>query len=41
MSAGASTEPGGYSNFDERNWRPKTPQPGEQSMWLTSAALPR
>lgn len=30
MSAGASTEPGGYSNFDEQTWRPKTPQPGEQ-----------
>lgn len=30
MSAGASTEPGGYSDYDERTWRPRTAQPGEQ-----------
>jgi 2-iminoacetate synthase len=30
MSAGASTEPGGYSDYDEASWRPRTPQPGEQ-----------
>lgn len=30
MSAGASTEPGGYSDYDETTWRPRTVQPGEQ-----------
>ena len=31
MSAGASTEPGGYSShFDESTWTPKADQPGEQ-----------
>lgn len=30
MSAGASTEPGGYSDYDETTWRPRIAQPGEQ-----------
>jgi 2-iminoacetate synthase len=31
MSAGSSTEPGGYSShFDEKSWTPKSDQPGEQ-----------
>ena len=30
MSAGASTEPGGYSHFDETKWERTTDQPGEQ-----------
>lgn len=30
MSAGASTEPGGYADYDEATWRPKAEQPGEQ-----------
>jgi 2-iminoacetate synthase len=30
MSAGASTEPGGYSHFDETNWEQTREQPGEQ-----------
>jgi len=31
MSAGASTEPGGYSaRFDESSWTPHSEQPGEQ-----------
>lgn len=30
MSAGASTEPGGYSHFDESNWTQTQDQPGEQ-----------
>lgn len=30
MSAGASTEPGGYSAFDEAQWTPTEDQPGEQ-----------
>jgi 2-iminoacetate synthase len=31
MSAGSSTEPGGYSNhFDETTWTPRDAQPGEQ-----------
>jgi 2-iminoacetate synthase len=30
MSAGASTEPGGYSHFDEANWSPTQAAPGEQ-----------
>lgn len=31
MSAGSSTEPGGYSNhFDENTWTPTSDQPGEQ-----------
>jgi 2-iminoacetate synthase len=30
MSAGASTEPGGYSHFDENNWSQTREQPGEQ-----------
>lgn len=30
MSAGASTEPGGYSHFDESSWAPEADQPGEQ-----------
>ncbi len=30
MSAGASTEPGGYSHFDETNWSPGRCQEGEQ-----------
>jgi 2-iminoacetate synthase len=30
MSAGASTEPGGYSHFDESNWSQTRDQPGEQ-----------
>lgn len=30
MSAGSSTEPGGYSHFDEENWARKGEQPGEQ-----------
>lgn len=30
MSAGACTEPGGYSQFDETTWQPKATQDGEQ-----------
>jgi 2-iminoacetate synthase len=30
MSAGASTEPGGYSHFDENNWSSDRDQTGEQ-----------
>ncbi len=30
MSAGSSTEPGGYSDFDENQWTPTRAQPGEQ-----------
>jgi len=30
MSAGASTEPGGYDHFDESQWTPTRKQPGEQ-----------
>ncbi len=30
MSAGASTEPGGYSSFDETSWTPTREQSGEQ-----------
>lgn len=30
MSAGASTEPGGYDHFDESSWTPTQEQPGEQ-----------
>lgn len=30
MSAGSSTEPGGYSSFDETNWSSDREQPGEQ-----------
>lgn len=30
MSAGSSTEPGGYSHFDESNWTPTQAQEGEQ-----------
>jgi len=30
MSAGSSTEPGGYSHFDESQWTPTRAQPGEQ-----------
>jgi len=30
MSAGSSTEPGGYSHFDESQWTPTRVQPGEQ-----------
>jgi 2-iminoacetate synthase len=30
MSAGSSTEPGGYSHFDEAQWTPTRAQPGEQ-----------
>ena len=30
MSAGACTEPGGYSHFDESSWLPTEEQPGEQ-----------
>lgn len=30
MSAGASTEPGGYSHFDETEWTRTQDQPGEQ-----------
>lgn len=30
MSAGSSTEPGGYSNFDETSWTPTKEQKGEQ-----------
>ncbi len=30
MSAGSSTEPGGYSHFDESLWTPTRTQPGEQ-----------
>ena len=30
MSAGSSTEPGGYSDFDETQWTPTRKQPGEQ-----------
>jgi 2-iminoacetate synthase len=30
MSAGSSTEPGAYSDYDESNWSPKLEQPGEQ-----------
>ena len=30
MSAGSSTEPGGYSHFDETQWTPTEEQPGEQ-----------
>jgi len=30
MSAGASTEPGGYDHFDESQWTPTREQPGEQ-----------
>ncbi len=30
MSAGSSTEPGGYSHFDKKSWRQVDEQPGEQ-----------
>ncbi len=30
MSAGSSTEPGGYDHFDESAWTPTREQPGEQ-----------
>lgn len=30
MSAGSSTEPGGYDHFDENQWTPTKEQPGEQ-----------
>jgi len=30
MSAGSSTEPGGYDHFDETNWSAEEEQPGEQ-----------
>jgi len=30
MSAGSSTEPGGYDHFDETQWTPTREQPGEQ-----------
>ncbi|MCY1060408.1 2-iminoacetate synthase ThiH [Nannocystis sp. SCPEA4] len=30
MSAGASTEPGGYSEFEQEAWTPARAQPGEQ-----------
>ncbi|MGF1483388.1 MAG: 2-iminoacetate synthase ThiH [Opitutales bacterium] len=30
MSAGSSTEPGGYDHFDEAAWTPTREQPGEQ-----------
>jgi 2-iminoacetate synthase len=30
MSAGSSTEPGGYSHFDETTWAADRIQPGEQ-----------
>ncbi len=30
MSAGSSTEPGGYDSFDESTWQPTEDQPGEQ-----------
>lgn len=30
MSAGSSTEPGGYSSFDENSWTAQGEQPGEQ-----------
>lgn len=30
MSAGSSTEPGGYDHFDETTWQPTEEQPGEQ-----------
>ena len=30
MSAGSSTEPGGYSHFDESSWQTEEEQPGEQ-----------
>ncbi|MBC2593582.1 2-iminoacetate synthase ThiH [Ruficoccus amylovorans] len=30
MSAGSSTEPGGYEHFDEDTWTPEADQPGEQ-----------
>ncbi|MEO0796466.1 MAG: 2-iminoacetate synthase ThiH [Verrucomicrobiota bacterium] len=30
MSAGSSTEPGGYDHFDESQWTPTREQPGEQ-----------
>ncbi|MGE9294970.1 MAG: 2-iminoacetate synthase ThiH [Puniceicoccales bacterium] len=30
MSAGSSTEPGGYDHFDESQWTPTRDQPGEQ-----------
>ncbi|MCY0987739.1 hypothetical protein OV203_11425 [Nannocystis sp. ILAH1] len=30
MSAGASTEPGGYSDFEQDGWTPARDQPGEQ-----------
>jgi 2-iminoacetate synthase len=30
MSAGSSTEPGGYSSFDETSWTPTKEQKGEQ-----------
>ena len=30
MSAGSSTEPGGYSHFDTNAWRRVDVQPGEQ-----------
>lgn len=30
MSAGSSTEPGGYSSFDETTWTPTSEQKGEQ-----------
>ena len=30
MSAGSSTEPGGYSHFEADSWKPHKEQPGEQ-----------
>ena len=30
MSAGSSTEPGAYSDYDQQEWKPKREQPGEQ-----------
>lgn len=30
MSAGSSTEPGGYSHFEMDSWKPRQEQPGEQ-----------
>ena len=30
MSAGSSTEPGAYSDYDQQEWKPQREQPGEQ-----------
>jgi 2-iminoacetate synthase len=30
MSAGSSTEPGAYSDYEASTWKPRRAQPGEQ-----------